>query len=112
MAAALGLAGDQLARLGGELTGLLGGRASREAAGVGISSACELLDQQLDPRRVGLLVDAVERARLAPLEVVGDLLVGEHHQLLDQAVRLGLLDAVRADHVAVVGELELGLGAS
>ena len=56
----------------------------------------ELLDQALDPR-AGRAARGRGRAsaRLAPLAELGDLLVGEDHQVLDQAVRLGLGDRPR-----------------
>ena len=72
--------------------------------------ALELSDQELDRRRLGLLVHAVEQ-RLAPArQLLRHLLVGEDHQLLDQAVRLGLHVVDRPHDVPVRVELELGLG--
>ena len=79
------------------------------SGGVGISSSCQLLDQPLDPRRVGLGVDAVDRRHPLALQQLRDLLVGEDHQPLDQAVRLGLGDAARAADVAGRVEAELRL---
>ena len=79
------------------------------SGGVGTSSERQLIDEPLDPRRVGLLVDAVDGGHAAALAELGDLLVGEDHQLLDQPVGLGLLDGFGAHHRAVVVELELRL---
>ena len=71
----------------------------------------ELLDEPLDARGLGLLVDAVE-GRLAALGEHGrDLLVGGDHQVLDQAVGLRLLGRADRAHVAGAVESELGLGA-
>ena len=71
----------------------LGAARPWRSGGVGTPSACELLDQALDPGRVGLGVDAVDRRHPLALEQLRDLLVGEDHQPLDQAVGLGLGDA-------------------
>ena len=65
-------------------------RSSWAAAGVGTSSAASCSTMRLDPLGVGLLVDPVEGRDALALEQLGDLLVGEDHQLLDQLVRLGL----------------------
>ena len=109
--AALGLAADQAARLRRQLGRLrrgdalrIGQRRRRQV------ERGELLEQDRDPARVRVLVDAVERRRPATLAELGDALVGEDHQLLDQPVGLGLLDRVGADDVAVGVEAELGLG--
>ena len=59
--------------------------------------------------RVGLLVHPVERRHAAALQQLGDLLVGEDHQVLDQPVGLGLLDSARSHDGPVRVELELGL---
>ena len=56
-------------------------------------------------------MDAVERRHVLALEQPRDLLVGEDHQLLDQAVGLGLDERVRGLDVAVGRERELRLGA-
>ena len=69
----------------------------------------ELRDQVLDACRVGPLVDAVERRQLARLQQPGDRLVCGDHQVLDQAVRLGLLARRQPGHVALVREVELRL---
>ncbi len=69
----------------------------------------ELRNQALDPRWIGALVDAVEGRDLSPLAELGDLLVGEDHQVLDQAVRLRLGDRFRSHDGAVGVEVELGL---
>ena len=51
--------------------------------------------------RVGLLMHPVERRHLASLAELGHPLVGQDHQVLDQAVGLGLVDGVGADHRSV-----------
>ena len=51
----------------------------------------ELRDEALDRLGLGALVDAVERRDLALVEQRRDALVGGDHQVLDEAVRLGLL---------------------
>jgi hypothetical protein len=53
-------------------------------------------------------VDAIESGDLTVLEELRDLLVAQDHQVLDQAVSLGLGDLARPDDRAVV-EVELGL---
>ena len=91
--------------------GLAGAEIGPRSGGVGISRSCELLDQALDPRRVGLRVDAVDRRHPLALEQLRDLLVGEDHQPLDQAVGLGLRRPRGAPTTSPAGvELELGLG--
>ena len=61
----------------------------------------QLLQQVFDPRRVGLRVDAVDRRHPPRRQQLGDLLVGHHHQPLDQPVGLGLGDAVGGGDVAL-----------
>ena len=80
------------------------------AAAASARRARQLLDQALDPLRVRLRVDPVDRRHPLALEQLRDLFVGEDHQPLDQAVGLGLRDAAGADHVALRVEAELGLG--
>ena len=70
----------------------------------------ELLEEGRDATRVGTFVHPVEGRHAAPLADLGNPLVGEDHQLLDQAVGLGLGDRVSPDHVPVGIELELRLG--
>jgi hypothetical protein len=56
----------------------------------------EPLDQVRDRLRMGTLVHAVERR---PLRICGrrrHLVVGQHHELLDRRVRLGLLASLSA----------------
>ena len=72
------------------------------------AASCSII--QPDPLGVRLLVDAVDRRDAAALEQLGDTLVGEDHQVLDQPVGLGLRDRVGARHLAVL-EAELGLEA-
>src|SRR5204863_8030323 len=62
-----------------------------------------------DSLRIGLLVDPVERRDAPPLKELGDPLVGEDHQVLDELVGLGLEHRPGADHGSVAVELELGL---
>ena len=100
VAAALGLARDQPARLARRARPPRSGESFSGSGGVGRSSAASCSNRTLDPLRVGLLVDPVERRHAAALAELGDLLVGEDHQLLDQPVGLGLRDRVRRDHVA------------
>ena len=104
-----GLACRQAARLRRDLARLarreaLAQRRRRHAERV------QLGDQALDPGRVGLGVDAVERRHALALQELGDLFVGEDHQPLDQPVGLGLGHGVGAGHVARGVEAELGLG--
>ncbi len=68
-----------------------------------------MLDQQLDASRIRVLVDPVEGRHLAALRVVGDQLVRPDHELLDEAVGLGLRNGPRGGDVAVPVEVELGL---
>ena len=70
------------------------GMRSFGSGGVGTSSEASCSTQPLDPRRVGLLVDAVDGGHPPALAELGDLLVGEDHQVLDQPVGLGLRDGV------------------
>ena len=70
----------------------------------------QLLDQPADPLGIRLLVDAIEGGDATALEQLGDPLVGEDHQLLDQAVGLGLPHRVGADDLSVL-EPEIGLRA-
>ena len=109
VASAFCLAADEPARGSRQLAGLLGGDGVGQRGRRKIEGR-QLLDQPADPLGVRLLVDAVEGGDATALEQLGDLLVGEDHQLLDQAVGLGLLDRVRADDLSVL-EAELGLGA-
>ena len=83
---------------------LVGERRGRDVEGG------KLLDQPLDSVWIRLFVNAVERRDAATLEQLGDALVGEDHQVLDQAVGLGLRDRVGSDHLAIL-EAELGLEA-
>ena len=80
------------------------GRRRRRHAEVG-----QLGDEQEHRLRVGALVHAVEGLAPPAGEELGDLLVGEDHQLLDEHVRLRLpLEArVRDAAAAVEGEDEL-----
>ena len=71
----------------------------------------ELGDQSFHPRRVGVAVDAVDRRHATALEQLRDLLVGENHQPLDQAVGLGLRHGAGTDDFTGTIEAELGLGA-
>ena len=102
------LAGGQAARLGGDLARLARGDALAQRRGRD-AERVQLRDQPLDPRRVGLGVDAVDRRHPLALQELGHLLVGEDHQPLDQAVGLGLRHAARAGHVALGVEAELRL---
>ncbi len=83
--------------------------AARAPAASRTPSDAELLEQALDAPRLGALVDAVQRRRLALGEQLRDGLVGGDHQVLDQAVRLGLHAARRARHRAAIVECELRL---
>ena len=108
LAAPARLARDPAADLADQVAGL--GRAhALLRARRGHLDRRELVQQAVDARRVGLLVDAIERGRLSLLEQVGHLLVREDHQVLDQLVGLGLRDAVCADDRSVGVELELRL---
>ena len=102
------LARDQPARLADELGGLRGAEALGQRRRRHVERG-ELRDEPLDARRVGPLVDAVERRHPATLAELGHLLVREDHQVLDQPVGLGLRDRAGADDGAVGVELELGL---
>ena len=104
-----GLAPRQPARVGRHLPG----RARREPLPERRRRHVErpqLLQQPFDPRRVGLGVDAVDGGDAAVDQELGDPLVGEDHQPLDQPVGLGLRHPVGGDDVAVGVELELRLG--
>ena len=70
----------------------------------------QTVGQEGDPARVGALVDPVQRRDAAPLQGRGDLLVGQHHQALDQAMRLGIGHGDRGLHVPFRVEAEVGLG--
>ena len=109
VAAALGLAGDQPARLAGELPRLLRGDRVGQGRRRDVEGR-ELLDQPADALGIGLFVDPVEGRDAATLEQLGDPLVGEDHQVLDQAMGLGLLHGLGTDHLTVL-ETELGLEA-
>ncbi len=102
------LARHQPARLRGQLGGFARCRRAAQRRRRDLELV-QLRDQPLDPRRVGLGVDPVDRRHALALQQLGDLLVGEDHQPLDQAVRLGLGDTARADDVAARVEAELGL---
>src|SRR5436190_8963253 len=80
VAAAPGLAGDEPTDPGGELAGLGGGESLRNRWGRHPERR-ELLDEELDPGRVGELVDPVEAGDPTPLGELGDALVGEDHQV-------------------------------
>ncbi len=69
----------------------------------------ELVGEALDALGLGALVDAVEARHAALLEQRRDGLVGGDHQVLDQAVGLGLRAREDRDDVAVLVERELGL---
>ena len=73
----------------------LGGLAAREVLGHGRGWGApgeqrQRLDEALDGRGVGALVDAVERRDAAVGQERGDLLVGGDHEVLDEAVQLRL----------------------
>jgi len=102
------LLGNEPARLGGQLRRLA--RRGRAAQRRGRDfELVQLRYQPLDPRRVRLGMDAVDRRHPLALEQPRDLFVGEDHQPLDQAMGLGLGDAAGADRVAARVEAELGL---
>ena len=104
-----GLARHDARHLRGQVRRLLGGHVLgyRRRRHV---EAGELLAQERDGRRVGALVNAVEGRQAVVGQVAGDLLVGQDHELLDQAVRLRLLLMAHTGHVAVGVELEGRLG--
>ena len=106
---ALGLPGDQAARLSGKLARLLGGDRVRQRRRRNVEGS-ELLDHPANPLRVRLLVHPVDGRDAAALEELGDTLVREDHQVLDQPVGLGLRDRVGAGHPSVL-EAELRLEA-
>ena len=70
----------------------------------------KLLGQTGDARRIGALVHAVEAWDATLLEQLRDGLVGGDHQVLDQAVGLGLGACHGRADVAVLVEEELRLG--
>ena len=98
----LGLAhvlGDALARLRGEAGRVRRGHAVALRNGRGRHlEVGELREHELDRLRLGRLVDAVERVAPAAREELGDGLVREDHQLLDQrmGLRLGLEPGTRS----------------
>ena len=63
-----------------------------------------------DAARFGFLVDAVERRHAEIFNPDGDALVGGEHELFDEAVGPGALGAGDAAHLAVLVELDDGLG--
>ena len=69
----------------------------------------ELVGEALDALGLGALVHAVQARHAALLEQAGDGFVGGDHQVLDQAVGLGLRAREDREHVAVLVERELGL---
>ncbi len=69
----------------------------------------ELRDEPFDAFGLGALVHAVQARRAALLEQPRDGFVGGDHQMLDQAVRLGLRARVDRGDVAALVEDELGL---
>ena len=99
VAAALGLSGDQPARLTRQLAGLLGRDRVRQRRRRDVERR-QLLDQPADPLGIGLLVDPVEGRDAPALEQLRDPLVGEDHQVLDQPVGLGLRHRVGSDDLA------------
>jgi hypothetical protein len=109
VAAPLGLARDHPTRLRDEL-GSLGGREALGQRRRRQIERGEPLEQHGHPLRVGALVHAIQGHRAPTVAELGDPLVGEDHQLLDQAVGLGLGHGARPDHRAVGVELELRLG--
>ena len=76
--------------LGGQLRRLLGRHALGHRRRRHLEAG-ELLAQERDGRRVGPLVNAVEARQAVGRPGSRDPLVGQDHQLLDQAVRLRLL---------------------
>ena len=101
----------QPARLGGDLAGLRAAPEPWPQRRRRHPERVQLLDQALDPRRVGLGVDAVDRRHPLALEQLRHLFVGEDHQPLDQAVGLGLRrPSGRATTLPLGVEAELGLG--
>ena len=69
----------------------------------------QLIDEPLDALGLGALVHAVQARHPALREQAGDGLVGRDHQVLDQAVGLGLHATEDVRDVAVLVERELGL---
>ena len=69
----------------------------------------ELREQPLHARRIGRLVDAVERRQLARRQQLRDRFVGRDHQVFDQPVRLRLLGWQQRLDVTLAREAELGL---
>ena len=65
--------------------------------------------EDLDLRRVGRLVDAVDGGHAASLEFRRDSLVGEQHELFDQAVRVVALRGGDGLDLPLVVEPDLGL---
>ena len=91
MPAPLRLASHGAADLARELAGL----ARRQLFGQGRRrhvQGGELLDEEGDPLRLGLLVDPVQGWDAVLLAELGDPLVGQDHQVLDQPVGLRLGD--------------------
>ncbi len=81
---------DQARDRAHELGGLGAGHVLGQRRG-GHLQRGELIDQPLDALGLGALVDAVQAGHAALLEQARDGLVGGDHQMLDQAVGLGLL---------------------
>jgi hypothetical protein len=108
MAAARCFGRDETACLGRQLRRLTRAKPLRQRRRRHVQGS-KLLDEELDPLRVRLLVDAVHGRQPLSLQQRCDLLVAEDHQLLDQPVRLRLLNRPSAGDVAVVVEGELRL---
>ena len=108
MTSPLRLARHQAAHLAGQLAGLGSGQALGQRGRRHVEGG-QLLDEQLDPLRLRLLVDPIQGGDAAPLQQLGDALVGEDHQVLDQPVGLGLGHRPGAGDGAVGIEAELGL---
>ena len=83
--------------------------AALQAVGLVAQLGHELLEQ-LDFRRAGRLVDAVEEVQPAVAERFGHGLVGGQHELLDDLVALGVFDHVGPDHAALLVQFHLDLG--
>ncbi len=66
--------------------------------------------EDLDLRRIGGLVDAVDRGHLPPLQFRRDGLVGEQHELLDEAVRVVALGRGDGLDLPFLVQPDLGLG--
>ena len=93
MPSTLGLRRDETGRLDGGPAGIRGAGLLAQRRG-GDVEGCKLVDQHPDAGRIRLLVDPVERRHRLSLQQQRDLLVRQHHQLLDQPVRLGLFQSV------------------